>query len=149
MNYASHDNYRDWHRDANFQLVPGWELKCSRSSKTTPFLQLVLADLKDHVMVEVERDLAEALVTAKRKLNTYVPESEFKQACLVFDLKYVEMRVNEAALIEKRRPQKRKRSSAWSEQDERPHPKKQRGEKHHRHHRCNGSWQKKAASARK
>ena len=38
------------------------------------FLQLVLADLKDHVMVEAERDLAEALVTAKRKLNTDVPE---------------------------------------------------------------------------
>ena len=34
------------------------------------FLQLVLADLKDHVMVEAERDLAEALVAAKRKLNT-------------------------------------------------------------------------------
>ena len=68
------------------------------------FLQLVLADLKDHVMVEAERDLAEALVTAKRKLNTYVPESEFKQACLVFDQKYREMRINEAALIEKRRP---------------------------------------------
>ena len=90
-------------------------------------------------MVGAERDLAEALVTAKR-------ESEFKQACLAFDQKYVEMRVNEAALIEKRRPQKRKRSS---EQDEHPHPKKQRGEKHHRHHRRNGSWQKKAASARK
>ena len=70
------------------------------------FLQLVLADLKDHVMVEAEQDLAEALVTAKRKLNTYIPESEFKQACLVFDQKYVEMRVNEVALIEKRRPQK-------------------------------------------
>ena len=97
-------------------------------------------------MVEAERNLAEALVTAKRKLNTYVPESEFKQACLVFDQKYVEMRVNEAALIEKRLPQMRKRSS---EQDERLHPKKQKGEKHHRHHRRNGSWQKKAASARK
>ena len=71
------------------------------------FLQLVLADLNDHVMVEaerVERDLVEALVTAKGKLNTYVPESEFKQACLVFDQKYAEMRVNEAALIEKRCP---------------------------------------------
>ena len=110
------------------------------------FLQLVLADLKDHVMVEAERDLAEALVTAKCKLNTYVSESEFKQACLMFDQKYVEMRVNEVALIEKRRPQKRKRS--W-EQDERPHPKKHRGEKHHRHHHRNGSWQKKAASAKK
>ena len=87
-------------------------------------------------MVEAERDLAEALVTAKRKLNTYVPESEFKQACLVFDQTFVEMRVNVAALIEKRRPQKRERSS---DQDEHPHPKKQRGEKHHRHHRRNGS----------
>ena len=76
-------------------------------------------DLKDHVMVEAEWDLAEALVAAKHKLNTYVPESEFKQACLAFDQKHVEIRVNEAALIEKRRPQKRKRSS---EQDEFPHP---------------------------
>ena len=82
----------------------------------------------------------------KRKLNTYVSESEFKQAYLVFDQKYAEMRVNEAALIERRRPQKRKCSS---EQDERPHPKKQNGERHHRHHRRNGSWQKKAASAKK
>ena len=62
-------------------------------------------------MVEAERDLAEALVTAKRKLNTHVPECEFKQACLVFDQKYVEMTGNKAALIEKRWPQKRKRSS--------------------------------------
>ena len=57
-------------------------------------------------MVEAERDLAEALVTAKRKFYTCVPESVFNQACLAFDQKYVEMRVNEAALIEKRRPQK-------------------------------------------
>ena len=37
VNYASHENYRDWHRDANIQLVPGCKLKSSRRSKTTPF----------------------------------------------------------------------------------------------------------------
>ena len=81
-----------------------------------------MADLKDHFMVEAKRDLAETVVTAKRKFNTNVPEAEFKHACLAFDQKNVEMRVDETALIEKRRPQKRKRPS---ELDERPHPKKQ------------------------
>ena len=82
------------------QELPGLAPGCKYSASTrlqveeltkqqsNAFPQLVLADLKDHVMVEAERDLAEALVTAKRKLNTYVPESEFKQACLVFDQKY-------------------------------------------------------------
>ena len=54
-------------------------------------------------MVEAERDLDKA---EKRKLTTYVPESELKQACLVFEQKFVEMRVNEAALMKKRCPQK-------------------------------------------
>ena len=135
-------------------LAPGCKYSASTrlqveeltKNQDSAFLQIILADLNNHVMVEAERDLDEALGTAKRKLTTYVPESELKQACLVFDQKYVEMRVNEAALIEKRRLQKRKRSS---EPDERPHPKKQRGEQHRRHHRRNDSWQKKAASARK
>ena len=116
MNYASHKNCRDWHRDAN-SASTRLQVEELTKQQSNAFPQLVLADLKDHVMVEAERDLAEALVTAKRKLNTYVPESEFKQACLVFDQKYVEVRVNGATLIEKRRPQKRKRSS---EQHERP-----------------------------
>ena len=135
-------------------LAPGCKYSASTrlqveeltKSQDIAFLQLILDDLTNHVMVEAERDLDEALGTAKRKLRTYVPEPELQQACLVFDQKYVEMRVNEAALIEKRRPQKRKRSS---ETDERPHPKKQRGEQHRRHHRRNDSWQKKATSARK
>ena len=66
--------------------LPGLEPGCKYSASTrlqveeltknqdSAFLQLVLADFKDHVMVEAERDLAEALVTAKRRLNTYVPE---------------------------------------------------------------------------
>ena len=45
------------------------------------FLQLVLAELKDHVMVEAEWDLAEALVTAKRKLiHTFQNLSSSKHA---------------------------------------------------------------------
>ena len=64
------------------------------------------ADLTNHAILEAERDLYEALGTAKRNLRTYVPDPELKQACLVFDQKYVEMKVNEAALTEKRRPQK-------------------------------------------
>ena len=143
-------------------LAPGCKFSASTrlqveeltKNQDSAFLQLVLADFKDHVMVEAERDLAEALVTAKRKLNTYVPKSEFKLACLAFDQKYVEMRVYEAALTDKRRPRKRKRSS---ELDERKHPKKQRGVKHHHHHlhhhhhhhRSNGSRQKTSTSARR
>ena len=68
------------------------------------FLQLILADLNNHVMVEAERNLEEAPGTVKSKLTTYVPESELKQAWLMFAQKYVEMRVKEAALIEKRPP---------------------------------------------
>ena len=149
---ASHVNYRDWHRDANTQYQASrLQVEELTKNQDVAFLQLVLADLKGHVMVEAEQDMAKALVTAKHKLKTYVPESEFKKACLSFDQQYVhtndvEMRVNEAALIEKRRRQKRKRPS---EQDEHRDPKKQKGEKHHYRHRHNRSWQKKATSARK
>ena len=40
------------------------------NNQDSAFLQLTLADLKDHVMVEAKRDLTEALVTVKRRLNT-------------------------------------------------------------------------------
>ena len=54
------------------RLAPGCKYSASTrlqveeltKQQNNAFLQLVLADLKDHVMVEAERDLAEALVTA-------------------------------------------------------------------------------------
>ena len=49
-------------------------------NQNSVFLQLILADLNNHVMVEAERNLDEALGTAKRKLTTHVPESDLKQA---------------------------------------------------------------------
>ena len=51
----------------------------------------------------------------------------------------VEMRVKEAALIEKRPP---KRESIRQNQMNARTPKKQSGGQHRRHHRSDGSWQK-------
>ena len=97
-------------------------------------------------MVEAKRNLEKALGTTKHKLTTYVPASELKQACHMFDQK-CEMRVNEAALIEKRWPQERKRSS--EPYYEHAYPKKQRGQQHCHQHCRNNSWQKKTTSTRK
>ena len=55
-------------------------------------------------MVEAERELDDILAIAKHKLTAYVPESELEQECRMFEQKYVEMSVNEVALIEKRHP---------------------------------------------